>query len=221
MNDGKVVRGVVLAGGDATRFDGGDKALADVDGRPMLARVVDAVDVATDGPPVLAVGDEAEGTRLRGALGGEFDAERSPSVDMVVDDPARSGPLAGIFAAVDAADADWLFVCACDMPLVTPSSIDAIRGAALRTGGAEDSGPDAVVPVVDGHRQPLHALYRRAAFAAVREDLPETASLLALLDALDETLEIPARELDAPLERATTNVNTRSDLADLGDAVDE
>jgi len=122
---------VVLAGGDSTRFDDGDKALADLHGRPLLGHVVDTVAEATTAPPLLAVSGAGEGDRLSAAL------ERSP--EPVVDVTDRAGPLAGLFAAVAAADRPWLFVCGCDMPLVSVEGIDALRAAG-------DPDDDAVVP---------------------------------------------------------------------------
>jgi molybdopterin-guanine dinucleotide biosynthesis protein A len=201
-----VVCGVVLAGGASTRFDGGDKALAELDGRPLLARVLDAVDRATDGPPILAVADSSQERQVREAHEESFDGP----VETVYDDPELSGPLAGLSAAADAANEPWLFVCACDMPLVTPASVEAVVTAARTTEPSEPC--DAVVPVVDAYRQPLHALYRRSAVAAALDGLSTDDAMMALLDALDGVNAVPAADLDPSVARATTNVNTRADL---------
>jgi len=249
MADALAVRGVVLAGGASTRFGDGEKALATLDGRPLVAHVVGAVAAATDGRPILAVADERQGERLAdvldgaggldsvgGGAGGPDGAdERSLDVETVVDTPEFSGPLAGLFAAVERADVDWLFACACDMPLVTPAGIAAVREAALAVADgsgpnadgpgsdADGSGPnadgpgsDAVVPVVDGHDQPLHAIYRRSALEAAREALSADDALMAPLDELD-VIRVDAADLDESLAAATTNVNTRADLDALRD----
>jgi molybdopterin-guanine dinucleotide biosynthesis protein A len=200
------VRGVVLAGGDSTRFDDGDKALADLHGRPLLGHVVDTVAEATTAPPLLAVSGAGEGDRLSAAL------ERSP--EPVVDVTDRAGPLAGLFAAVAAADRPWLFVCGCDMPLVSVEGIDALRAAG-------DPDDDAVVLTVDGHPQPLFGLYRRDAVSAVAGAVPETGGPMALLDVLAGPQYVPAASLDVPVERDATNVNTRAELAGLADRRDD
>jgi molybdopterin-guanine dinucleotide biosynthesis protein A len=90
------------------------------------------------------------------------------------------------------------------MPLVTPEAIDALVDHLV-------DGVDAVVPVVDGHDQPLHALYRPEAVMRVAAGL-EGRGPRALLDRLDTVVGVPADEVDAPLASAVTNVNTREQL---------
>jgi|GEM_PF-126046 len=193
------VRGVVLAGGDSRRFGRSDKALADLGGRPLLAHVVGAVDAATDCPPLLAVATHEDGDRLTRALSNDGDR-----VEVVVDAPSFEGPLAGIVVAASQTDRPWLLVCGCDMPLVSPATFETLR---------DDAGPDvdAVVPVVDGHDQPLHALYRREAVVAGVAGL-DGRGPRALLEGLDSVQRVPATEVDGPLATAVTNVNTREDL---------
>lgn len=79
---------IILAGGRATRMGGGDKCLLDLDGRPILARIVDRL-APQCGPLALnANGDPAR-----------FAAFGLPVVaDSLPDHP---GPLAGILAGMD------------------------------------------------------------------------------------------------------------------------
>ncbi len=200
------VTGAVLAGGDSTRFDGGDKAVAELDGRPLVAHAVAAVDAATAADPVVGVRTPAQRERLQAALPGQRQVRFARDVD------GLSGPLAGIYAAAKVTSTPWLFVCACDMPLVTPDSI-----AGLRTvEGAE--GASAVAPRVDGRDQPLHALYRRSDLLAVRPELRDGDGLYALVEALDTVVRPPPEEVDG-LADAVTNVNTRADLRAIGGGV--
>ncbi|WP_135364000.1 molybdenum cofactor guanylyltransferase [Halosimplex halophilum] len=205
-HEGPRVRGVVLAGGRSTRFGDADKALATYEGRPLVARAADAVAAATEGPPLLSVATDEQADRLRDALGDR-------PVEPVRDDPSLSGPLAGLAAAAAATDAPWLFACACDMPLVSPGSIDALR-ARLAEAAASGDRADAVVPVVDGYDQPLHALYRRSTLAGALADRSPGDALMGLLDGL-AVERVAADAVDAPLAEATTNVNTRAELAAL------
>lgn len=199
------VRGVVLAGGRSTRFGEADKALATLKGRPLVARVVDAVTAATDDAPLLSVATDAQADRLREALGDR-------PVEPVRDSEHRSGPLAGLDAAVRATDAPWLFVCACDMPRVTPAGVDALSDR-LADHEGRDSVVDAVVPLVDGRDQPLHALYRRSALESALAALSGDDAVFALLDRLT-VARVDAGD-GSPLAAATTNVNTRADLEAL------
>jgi molybdopterin-guanine dinucleotide biosynthesis protein A len=206
------VRGVVLAGGRSTRFGDADKALATFEGRPLVASAVDAVAEATERSPLLSVATDEGAERLRNALGDR-------AVEPVRDDPSLSGPLAGLAGAAAATDAPWLFVCACDMPLVSPASIGALRSrlAAIDDDRAAERGEvDAVVPVVDGHEQPLHALYRRSTSDDALAHLDAGDAPMTLLDELAAE-RIAADAVEAPLAEATANVNTRAELAALRD----
>jgi molybdenum cofactor guanylyltransferase len=82
------ILGVILAGGRSQRFGGGDKTLAEIDGEPILSRVV-----ARFRPQVhrliLNVNGDAE--RFAG-----FGIETVPDSES-----AESGPLSGILAAMD------------------------------------------------------------------------------------------------------------------------
>lgn len=97
---------IILAGGRATRMGGGDKCLLDLDGRPILARIVDRL-APQCGPLALnANGDPAR-----------FAAFGLPVVaDSLPDHP---GPLAGILAGMDWAaglGADRILSAAGDTP---------------------------------------------------------------------------------------------------------
>ena len=207
MIDPGAVTGAVLAGGDSTRFDGGDKALADLDGRPLVAHAVAAVDDATTADPVVGVRTPDQRDSLRTALPGRRKVRFASDVD------GFSGPLAGIYAAAETASTPWLFVCACDMPLVT---FDSVAGL-WRIEGA--TGASAIVPRVDGRDQPLHALYRRSDLLAVRSSLRDGQGLYALVEALAAGSAAGENGVVRPMPAdvdglgdAVTNVNTRADL---------
>jgi len=80
--------GVILAGGRAARMGGGDKALLDLGGRPMLAQVIDRL-----APQVAAMALNANGDPDRFA---GFGLPVIP--DTVAGFP---GPLAGVLAGLD------------------------------------------------------------------------------------------------------------------------
>lgn len=89
------------------------------------------------------------------------------------------------------------------MPLVTPTGFDELRGSA-------NADVDAVVPVVDGHDQPLHTLYRWDAVEGTASRVPTQAGPMALLDALPIVERVEVTDADASLASAITNVNTRA-----------
>lgn len=207
MGSERPVTAVVLAGGASTRFDDGHKAAASLHGRTILGRVLDAVRGGTTEEPILVVSDEAQRRALLVAVE-DVDGE---SVRLAYDTNGFDGPLAGVYGAIDAVDTEWLFLGACDMPLVSPAAIRFL---------ADHCSPDvdAVVPITpSGEYEPLHALYRCEALSAVEQDLPAAAGVRFLLDGLAAVEPVPVvyAPEGVPLRESTTNVNTRADLADL------
>lgn len=197
---------VVLAGGGSERFGDRPKATATLGGRPLLSRVVAALGSTTDSRPVVAVGDRAKQAGVEPVV--------PESVRYHYDVAWADGPLAGIAGALPTVDTDAVVLCGCDMPLVEPA---AIRWLAREL----DGDVDAVVPVVDGARQPLHAVYDHTALDAYCRQEPTDDRLTALLDALRIRTVTPGEApASVSLSRSVTNVNTRSELAALERAAD-
>ena len=94
---------VILAGGAGTRMGGADKGLMAYQGRPLVEWVLDAV-----APQVDEVLISANRNLERYARYGH----------RVLPDtlPDLPGPLAGVLAALEAVDAEWLLVMPCDTP---------------------------------------------------------------------------------------------------------
>ena len=131
--------GLVLAGG-ASRRMGRDKAQILFGSEPLVVRAVRTLArVCTD--VVVASGD---GHRLD-HLG----------VTQVADAMPGAGPLAGIAAGLESARHDLVAVIAVDMPAASPAVLTLLAG--LWRGEA------AVVPVVAGRWEPLHAVWARSA----------------------------------------------------------
>lgn len=201
------VTGVILAGGQSRRFGDANKAVASLEGTPLLQRVLDAVRAGTPTDPVVAVRTAAQRRQYEGVL-------RSPEdVHFAFDDTTFRGPVAGVYGALERIETPWFFATGCDMPLLSPAAI-----SWLRTQGGGDAS-DAVVPVheEDGV-EPLHALYRRTAVASVRGSLPSEVGMRSLLSRLGHVRELPTQRTPpwCPMASSLTNVNTQSEL----DAID-
>ena len=106
--------GAVLTGG-ASRRMGRDKALVEVDGVPMAARVAAAL-------------RDAGATEVL-AVGGDADALAPLGLTTVGDRWPGEGPLGGIVTALHAAANDVVAVLACDLPFVTGAAVRALVGA--------------------------------------------------------------------------------------------
>lgn len=137
------ITGVVLAGGRATRWDGRDKGLIEVSGRPMIGHVLEALE-----PQVEQVIINANRN---------LDEYRAFGVPVVTD--ARGdflGPLAGIASGLAAATTEWVAIVPCDSPLLAADCVDRLASAR-----AQDESTDIAV-AHDGERiQPVFALIRR------------------------------------------------------------
>ncbi len=184
--------GLVLAGGRSVRF-GGEKAVALLEGRPLLAWAAARLEsVCLNVAINVRAGTEAEAV------------SRSLALPTLYDEPGDAqGPLAGVKAGLIWAEeqgARSLAVSPCDAPLL-PDDLY-VRLAEAADGGA------AMAETRDG-RQPLCALWPVTALPAVRQALaggahPPTWQVLEALGARKVAFDDPA---------AFANVNTRDDLA--------
>ncbi len=154
---------VVLCGGAGRRIGGRSKPYVPLAGRPLLEHVLGRLRAARPaGRPFSRI-----------LLAGDASAEGA----FTVHDPPEyvgRGPLAGVLAGLEAAAAEWVFVCACDAPFPSPGLVAALHE--LVGGDVE-----AVVPKWRADAQarskervfvePLFAWWRRDAAAAIRAAL--------------------------------------------------
>ena len=122
------IAGVVLAGGLARRMGGGDKALLELGGRPILAHVIERLEPQVGSIVINANGDPAR-----------FADYGLPVAADPID--GFAGPLAGVLAGFDWArenlpDAEWIVTVASDTPFF-PADLVARMLAAIEADGAE------------------------------------------------------------------------------------
>jgi molybdenum cofactor cytidylyltransferase len=152
------VVGVVLAAGRATRF-GATKVLAPLEGRPLLAHVLERLATAGIGDVVVVLGDEAA------AIEASVDW---PAGTMRVVNPDPSRGLASSLALGVAAarhlrpEPDAVLVALGDQPRVDPSVVAALIAAA-------DAGRPLVVPRYPDATNPNPVLVLRGGFDLVAE----------------------------------------------------
>lgn len=204
MTGASATTAVVLAGGRSRRFGDTPKATAMFDGTPLVDRAVERARAATHQPPVVAAGPPDKCAVVDDVL--------TQPVQYVDDVEWCDGPLAGLCGALSAVSTPAVFVCACDMPLVSPRTVSWL----VARHASKDC--DATVPVDEtGEPQLLHAVYRTAALADYCGRRPETHCLRALVADLSvDRIPPTAGPPDVDLPASTTNVNTRAALAALG-----
>lgn len=147
------VAGAVLAGGRSRRM-GRDKALVELDGRPMVQAVLDALTDAGIDPCVVVGGDAAP----LSALG----------VEVVPDAFPGEGPLGGVVTALDRfeADAAHALVAACDLPYLGGGAVGPLLER-LRVGGTHGT-PDVIVARART-AQPMCAVWATSLAVTLRE----------------------------------------------------
>ncbi|WP_345778567.1 nucleotidyltransferase family protein [Natrinema sp. DC36] len=131
---------MILAAGKGTRFGGGNKLLADVEGTPIVRHAAETLCQSSVDDIVAVVGHEAD--RVVAAL-----ADLDLSIRS--NENYEAGQSASVRTGVDAArGADWdatVFMLG-DMPFVRPLTVDALRTAYVTGDGS------IVAPTYDGRR---------------------------------------------------------------------
>ncbi len=181
---------IVFAGGDSQRM-GSDKANLLLGDQTLLQRVTATMQRIF--PQVII-----SVRQLRPEIG----------MPQVCDERPAGGPLAGLVAGLGHITTPWAFAVACDMPFV---ELQVIERLAIRRAGCQ-----AVVPVVQGHPQPLVAFYARSCLNVIRTHLAAGGknSLRAVLEKLDVCYVDEAEMLAAdPGLRSFFDLDTPQDVA--------
>jgi molybdenum cofactor cytidylyltransferase len=116
------IAAVVLAAGRSSRMGTANKLLADVDGAPMVRRVVDAA-LASDARPVVVVTGNDQGKVQAVLRGCKVSFVHNPAYADGMSSSLQAG-LAALPGKVDGA-----LICLGDMPLVTPAVLDRLIAA--------------------------------------------------------------------------------------------
>ena len=194
--------GAVFCGGESRRM-GRDKARIELRGRSLLQRAIDSLSPAC-ASVWLACGPESRYD--------ELDLER------VLDVTPDGGPLAGLAAVLARAERERtapgqeaaVAVIACDMPRATTDVYRLLHAELAR------SGADAALLETSEGLEPLCAVYRTSALAAVQRALGRgDRRLISFHDEL-RVARIRADELPEALRGAdmTRNLNTPEDLSE-------
>lgn len=188
--------GVAILAGGLSRRMGTDKAWTLLDGRPLIAHVIDRM----------------RSLRAARILIITHDPERCLplGVDACRDLIPGHGPLGGLHTALIMLPTEHVALVGCDMPYASAAIFERLLAEQMRAAVPYA----AVVPRCQGQPQPLHALYRRDALPVVAERLAQgQRRMLDLITALRARL---LDEPDYPAEwdgRAFLNLNTPEALA--------
>jgi molybdopterin-guanine dinucleotide biosynthesis protein A len=197
----------VLAGGQSTRM-GRDKALLEIDGRPLVQHLLDTLRCLGRAPRI---------------CGSRPDLARF--ADVIPDNFAQSGPLGGIEAALAASNEDLNLFVPVDLPRL-PSEF--LRWLMARE---ERSQAVATIPRYAGRHHPLCAVYSRRLLSGLQSSLAagkfkvmvaireSAAALSEPIDEFDVESVAASGPADWPSEPRLhdwfRNVNTPSDYEGL------
>lgn len=181
---------IILAGGKSSRM-GRDKALIEIFGEPLVARVARVISPLFESLIVVANGD------LEAVL---------PDAAIVKDIFPEKGPLGGIHAGLTASRSEENFVVACDMPFVSPAVIQTIR--TLR------GSSDVCLPETEKGLEPLCAVYSKSCLPQIERALRSNRRRVTAFFSEVDVRIVKREELEGldGVDLAFLNVNTREDL---------
>jgi molybdenum cofactor guanylyltransferase len=205
---------LVLAGGGAKRFQTSnhwqDKALVEVDGKPLLVHVIEDLKASVD-EIVVCVNDEQRLAKYKQVL----EKQAIGNVRFVVDQQGSpvKGPILAIASGLQTVNVQYCLVVPTDMPFLKPEVADYLLEACKDYNMAVPIWPDGTIETLlmalerqscAEIAQTLCALNRANADGIIRG-----ASKLHLVSPLQQI-----RGLDTEL-RSFVNINSQEDLASL------
>lgn len=172
----------ILTGGQSRRF-GQPKCIVDINGTPMLEIVY---------------------SNLSEMFSDIYQVGKQPYLDIpfIKDGNVVQCPLIGIAAALSHSTTDWIFIIACDLPVIGNEQINTL-------GQTLNNKYQIVVPEIDGFKQYTCAFYNKNILPIVREQLYKNDYALY---SLVEKLNYKIVEFSETEKKYFTNVNTPEKL---------
>ncbi len=208
LNDGnlnsiKTMRSaLILAGGRSRRMGFREKALLPIGDKTILEYVMDTLDGVVD-EIIISVRDTQQQELLK---------DYTQGYDVVLDKYQDVGPLSGILEGLRAANGEYVFVAACDMPYINNDVVELLFKRA--------EGHDVAIPKWENEDlEPMHAVYRTRPMAVETEKaiLRNEKFVLAPVFKRQDIVFVnmdEIRELDPDL-RTFANINTSDDMKKL------
>jgi molybdenum cofactor guanylyltransferase len=203
--------GFVLAGGRSSRM-GKDKALVELESRPLIAHALDVLRAAGVEPRI--AGSRRDLTQF---------------APVVADQQSERGPLCGVVSALAQTAQDWAVFLSIDMPLLAPELVAFLIGDAQMTGAA------VTLTTSNGFAETFPVVVRSETLPTLRKSLKQECGgcFAAFEEAArqhGEKIRMPAVELLAQAGQVTDarglwpwewflNVNTREELTRVANAL--
>ena len=194
---------LILAGGRSRRMGFEEKALLPMRGKILLEHAMDALDGVVD-EIIISVRDMQQQELLK---------DYTKGYDVVLDSYQDVGPLSGILEGVIAANGEYVFVAACDMPYINSDVVELLFKSA--------EGHNAAIPIWDNENlEPMHAVYRTRPMAVetekaiLRSEKFVLSPVFYMQDLVFVNVDDEIRQLDPDL-KTFVNINTPDDVEKL------
>lgn len=192
------VSALILAGGRGRRMGFQDKALIDINGKPLIAFVIERLEKAVDNI-IISVRDRAQGELLESRL---------PGLRLAYDTYKNRGPLAGILSGLSVCKDEYCFIAACDMPFINEDVVKLLFKKCEHY--------DAAIPRhEDGFLEPLHTVYRCKPMISetkIAIDNGETIILAPVFKLNINYVDMDEIKKKDPGLRTFMNINTPEDI---------
>ncbi|QUH20634.1 molybdenum cofactor guanylyltransferase [Alkaliphilus sp. B6464] len=193
----KKVTALVLAGGNSTRM-GQNKALLKIGSKSLIEIVVEKLQNLFD--EIIVVTNSPENYPMLKNIRFEKDCIVTPVKNSLV----------GIYTGLLKSSNDHVFVVACDMPFL---NMDLVQHMLSELGNE-----DVLVPFLEGHYEPLHAIYNKRCLYNIKHMIDiGNYKIINLYDDV-KTIKVnekKIRRLDPQL-KSFMNINTKDIFGSLG-----
>lgn len=179
------ISGAITAGGKSSRM-GEDKGLINYNGKPLVSYGIELLSLFTDNIFI----------STNNSVYSQF---RKPLINDIY---KNCGPLGGIHAILITIDTNFALVISCDMPLLT--------SLVLKKLVENISNYDIIIPRIDGHIEPLCAIYSKTLLSEIETRIANNNYKLQDLIFSSKT-----KFVDFNDSKNFLNINTKSDLNKL------
>jgi molybdopterin-guanine dinucleotide biosynthesis protein A len=193
---------LILAGGMGKRLGYREKALIDINGKTLIALIIEKLEKVVDSI-IISVRDRAQEELLKAALSLEY--------RFAYDIHKNTGPMSGILSGLSSCEDEYCFIAACDMPFINENVVRLLF--------RRSENFDAAIPRwEDGFLEPLHAVYRCVPMIHETKQAIERGETIILAPVFKMKVNyVPmddVRKLDPDL-RTFININTNDDIQKL------
>jgi molybdopterin-guanine dinucleotide biosynthesis protein A len=188
------IAGIILAGGKNTRMHGEDKAFIEIEGKTIVARIIEKLKplvcriiVVTNSPEKYV----------------------SFKVKAIKDEHPGKGPLMGIYCGLKASSSKYNFVTACDMPFINASLIKFIIDSR--------DNYDIVISRVSEKFHTLFGLYSKSCIPVMEEMLGKNELRLRSIFPKLNARFLSRQEIEKidPSQLSLVNINTPEELTGI------